>query len=53
MQSYVEADNKILIEDDIVKDISFNRGIYGTTAVIVDAENLFGKRYLKEKNPKP
>ena len=37
----MDNDNEILIEDDIVKDVSFNRGISGTTAVLVDAENLF------------
>ena len=30
----MEDDNDILIEDDIVKAISFNGGIYGTTSVI-------------------
>ena len=50
-QAYVEYDNEILIEDDIVKATSFNGGIFGTTTVLVDAENIFGKRALKkEKN---
>ena len=48
IQLYVENDNGILIEDDIVKDISFNRGVYGTTSVIVDVVNIFGKRALKK-----
>ena len=48
IQAYVENDNEILIEDDIVKGISFNGGIYGTTAVIVNADNLFGKISLKK-----
>ena len=30
-QAYVEDENDILIEDDIVKSISFNGGISGTT----------------------
>ena len=41
--------NDILIEDDIVKAISFNGGISGTTDVLVDAANLFGKRALKKR----
>ena len=48
----MEDDNEIIIKDDIVKTISFNGGISGTTAVLVDAYNLFGKRYLKKKNSK-
>ena len=40
----MENDNDILIEDDIVRAIIFNGGISGTTDVLVDAENLFGKR---------
>ena len=43
----MEDDNDILIEDDIVKVINFNEGLYGTTDVIVDAANIFGKRVLK------
>ena len=42
-------DNNILIEYDIVKDIGFNGGISGTTAVLVDAANIFGKRALNRK----
>ena len=42
-QEYVEDDNYILIKDVIVKAVSFNGGIYGTTAVLVDAANIFGK----------
>ena len=45
----MEDDNNILIKDDIMKAISFNGGISGTTAVIVDAENIFEKRSLKKK----
>ena len=44
----MQDDDEILIEDDMMKDISFNGGIYGTTAVIVDEDNLFGKRSLKK-----
>ena len=47
-QAYVEDDNEILIEDYIVKAISFNGGISSITALIVDAVNLFGKRALKK-----
>ena len=43
-------DKDILIEDDVVKDILFNGGIYGTTAVIFDAVNIFGKIALKKIN---
>ena len=50
IQAYVEDDNDILIEDDIMKAISFNMGLYGTTAVLVDASNLFGNRALKKKS---
>ena len=45
----MEYDNEILIDDYIVKALCFNEGISGTTAVIVDAENLFGKIDLKKK----
>ena len=41
IQTYVEDDNNMLIEDDIVKAISFNGGIYGTTDVLIDVANLF------------
>ena len=34
----MEDDNYILIEDNILKAISFNGGISGTTTFIVDAE---------------
>ena len=44
----MEDDNDIIIEDYIVKAISFNGGISGTTAVLVDAENIFVKRSWKE-----
>ena len=47
-QAYVEDDNDIFIEDDIVKAIRFNGGIYGNTAVPVDAENIFGKKASKK-----
>ena len=46
----MDDDNDILIGDDIVKAISFNGGISGTTNVIVDTAALFGKRYLKKIN---
>ena len=46
----MEDDNDKLIEDYITKAIRFNVGISGTTAFLVDATYLFGKRYLKEKN---
>ena len=51
-QVYVEDNNGILIEDDIVKGISFNGGISRTAAVIVDAANIFGKRTLKKNKSK-
>ena len=44
----MEDDNDIIIEDDILKTISFNGGISGTTDVLVGVENLFGKRVLKK-----
>ena len=49
-KAYVEDDNGILIEDDIVKAISFNGGIDGTTTVLVDSATIFGKRDFKEIN---
>ena len=48
----MEDDNDILIEYDIVKSISFNGGIFGNAAVLVDAAALFGKRALKKINSK-
>ena len=48
----MEDDNDIIIEYYIVKYIIFNGGISGTTAVLVDAKNLFGKRSLKKINSK-
>ena len=48
----MEVDNEILIECDISKAISFYGGISGTTDVLVDAVNIFGKRALKKRNPK-
>ena len=45
----MEDDNDILVEDDIVKAISFNGTISGTTAFFYQA-NLFGKRTLKKTN---
>ena len=44
----MKDDNDILIKKFIVRDISFNGSISGTTDVLVDAVNLFGKRYLIE-----
>ena len=46
----MEDDNDTLIEDDIVKAIIFNGGIFGTTAVLVDSAYLFGKKPLKKIN---
>ena len=46
----MEDDNDILIEYDILKAIRFNVGISGTTSVLVDAANIFGKRDLKKTN---
>ena len=48
----MDDDNDIIIEDDIVKAISFNVGIYGTTSILVDVANIFGKRALKKKQIK-
>ena len=44
----MEDDNDILIEDDIMKAVSFNGGISGTTAVLVGVANIFGKRSIKK-----
>ena len=44
----MEDDYDILIKVYIVKAISFNGGIYGTTAVLVDVANLFSKIALKK-----
>ena len=46
----MEDENNIFIEDDVVKAISFNEGISGTTAVLVDMLNIFGKRALNKKS---
>ena len=43
-QAYVEDDNDILIEDDILKAFSFNVRIYGITAILIDASALLSKR---------
>ena len=51
-QAYVEDYNDILVEDDIVKDISFNGGISGTTSVLDYAENIYGSRAFKKINYK-
>ena len=48
VQSYVEDKNKIIIKDDIVKATSFDGGIAGTTAVLVDTANIFCKRFLRK-----
>ena len=48
----MDDENDILIEDDILKAISFNGGISVTTAVLVDAAALFGKRALNKINSK-
>ena len=48
IQAYVEDENVILVEYYIVKDISFSGGIPGTTAVLVDAKKIFGKRALNK-----
>ena len=48
----MEGDSDKIIEDDIVKAISFNRGISGTTSFLVDAAAIFGKRALNKINLK-
>ena len=52
IQAYVKDYNEILIEDDIMKAVSFNGGIYIITALLVAASNLFVKRALKKKKSK-
>ena len=47
-KAYVEDDNGILIEDDIVKSIRSSGGISSTTDVLFDAAALFGKEGLKK-----
>ena len=47
-QDYMYNDNDILIEDDIVKAISFIGSISGTTVVLVDSAALFGKIALNK-----
>ena len=44
----MEDENETLIEDDIVRSISLNGGISGTTAVLVGAENHFDNITLKK-----
>ena len=46
----MEDKNDIIIEDDIVNAISFNGCIFGTTSVLVDVENIFGKIALKKNS---
>ena len=46
----MEDDNDIMIEYDIVKAISFNGGISGTTSVLVYEADLSGKISLKKIN---
>ena len=48
-KSYIEGDNDILIEDDIVKAMKFNGGIAGTTVVLVDATSLGNKKAINKK----
>ena len=48
----MENDNDILVGDGIVKAIFLNGGISGNTTVIVDVNNLFGKKGLQRKKPK-
>ena len=45
----MENDNDILVGDGIVKAIFLNGGISGNTTVIVDVNNLFGKKGLQRK----
>ena len=52
IKAYVKYDNDITIKYDIVKDISFNAVISGTTSVFVDVVNIFGCRALKKINIK-
>ena len=52
-QAYVEDDNEILVEDDIVKAMIFNGGISGTIDVLFGAANISGKRYLNKIKLKP
>ena len=49
-QAYVEDENDKQIDYDIVKALGFNVGISGTTAVLVDADNIFGKRSSEKIN---
>ena len=46
----MEGEEFILIEYNIVKAVSFNGGISGTTAILVDAKNNFVKRALERIN---
>ena len=46
----MEDENDITIVDDIMKVIILNGVISGTTAVLVDASSLFGKRALNKIN---
>ena len=46
----MDDDNDILIGDDIVRSITFDAVISGTTDVLVNVENLFGKRALNKIN---
>ena len=44
----MKDENYILIEDGIVDAVSFRGVVSGTTAVLVDMYNLFGKRALNK-----
>ena len=46
----MEDDNNIIIEYDMVKGISFNGGISGTSNFIVNAAALFSKIALNKIN---
>ena len=46
----MEGEEFILIEYNIVKAVSFNGGISGTTTILVDAKNNFVKRALERIN---
>ena len=48
----MEDENAILIEDDILKFIRFNGGIYGTNAVIVGADYFFVNKAFKKTSLK-
>ena len=48
LKSYIEDGGDIACEEDIVKALSYRKGLDGTTAILVDASQLTGKTLEKD-----